>query len=151
MTIDIGKPQINLFPTRQLLPGLAICEAVERDRNGSWIDPHHWGNATVDLPPFIVYIGYNSPQERDDYIFQLRRIWKIDTEITYRPAKRLTGYWHELKIRGMQRESDPSVFDLEYLSESKVYGLDFLVNLIQIHLEESDYETMITSRLLTQC
>jgi hypothetical protein len=91
-------------------------------------------------------LGYNSPQERDDYTAQLRNIWKIDTEITYRPAKRVTGYWYEIKIRGMRRHSDPSVFELEYLSESKDYGLDFLVHLVQARLEEADYEAMLTSR-----
>ena len=145
------QPQIDLFPCRELLPGLVICESIEQDERDQFVDIHRWGNATAKQPPFLLYLGYNSPQERDDYIAGLRHIWKIDTEITYRPAKRVTGYWYEIKVRGMQRYSDPSVFELEYLSESKDYGLDFLVHFVQARLEEADYETMLTSRVITHC
>jgi hypothetical protein len=138
------KKTADLFPCKELLPGLVICESIDGD-------PHSWGNATDRQPPFLVYLGYNSPQERDDYIAQLRHIWKIDTEITYRAAKRVTGYWYEIKIRGMQRYSDPAVFDLEYLSESQDYGLDYLVHLVRSRLEEADYDAMMTSRVITHC
>ena len=138
------KNTADSFPCKELLPGLVICESIDGD-------PHGWDNATHRQPPFLVYLGYSSPQERDDYIAQLRHIWKIDTEITYRAAKRVTGYWHEIKIRGMRRHSNPAVFDLEYLSESMDYGLDFLVHLVQVRLEEADYEAMMTSRVITQC
>ena len=138
------KNTADSFPCKELLPGLVICESIDGDLHG-------WGNATHRQPPFLVYLGYNSPQERDDYIAQLRHIWKIDTEITYRAAKRVTGYWYEIKIRGMRRHSDPAVFDLEYLSESMDYGLDFLVHLVQVRLEEADYEAMTTSRVITHC
>jgi hypothetical protein len=141
----------ELFPCRQLLPGLTICESIEQDANDNWIDRHHWGNATDKLPPFIIYIGYNTPAERDDRILQLRRIWKIQAEITYRAALRVKGYWYEIKVRGLQRNSDPNVFDLDYLSESKQYGLDYLVYLIQSQQEEAEYEELVTSRILTQC
>jgi hypothetical protein len=114
MTIADSRLQIentaDLFPCKELLPGLVICEAIDGD-------PYSWDNATHQQPPFLVYLGYNSPQERDDYIAQLRHIWKIDTEIIYRAAKRVTGYWYEIKIQGMRRHSDPAVFNLEYLSE----------------------------------
>jgi hypothetical protein len=143
------QPQIDLFPCRELLSGLVICESIEKDERDRFIDIHRWGNATTKQPPFILYLGHNSPQERDDYIAQLRHIWKIDTEITCRPAKRVTGYWHEIKVRGMQRHSDPDVFDLEYLSESKQYGLDFLVHFWQMQLEAAAYEEMTISRSLT--
>jgi hypothetical protein len=138
------KKTADLFPCKELLPGIVICESIDGD-------PHSWGNATHRQPPFLVYLGYNSPQERDDYIAQLRHIWKIDTEITYRAAKRVTGYWYEIKIRGMRRYSDPAVFDLEYLSENQDYGLDYLVHLVQSRLEEGDYEAMMTSRVITHC
>ena len=141
---DKLQPQIDLFPTCELLPGLVICESIKGD-------PYQWGNATTDCPPFIAYIGYNTPSERDGYICQLRQIWKIQSEITYRAAQRVKGYWHEIKVHGMQRYSDPAVFDLDYLSESKDYGLDYLQYLIEIRLEEEDYEAMTTSRIITQC
>jgi hypothetical protein len=128
MTIANRKLQlIDKFPYRELIPGLVICESI----NG---DPHGWNNGERDKPPFILYLGYNSPEERDEFISQLRRIWKIDGEIIDRAAKRISGFWWEIKIRGMKRYSDPEVFELDYLSESKSYGLDFLVHLIQIKI-----------------
>jgi hypothetical protein len=129
------------FKFTELLPGLAICEAAQ--------DIHHWGNSTDLDPAFLVYLGYNIPQERDEWIARLRSIWSIDTDITYRASQRVNGYWHEIKIRGMQRYSDPAVFDLDYLSESMSYGLDFLVHMRQMELESAAYEEMTTSRLLT--
>jgi hypothetical protein len=138
------KKTANLFPFTELLPGIVICESIDGD-------PHSWGNATHRQPPFLVYLGYNFPQERDDYIAQLRHIWKIDTEIISRAAKRVTGYWYEIKIRGMRQHSDPAVFDLDYLSDSMDYGLDFLVHLVQSRLEADDYEAMMTSRAIAHC
>lgn len=129
------------FIFTELLPGLVICEAIR--------DIHGWNNATVDKSAFLVYLGYNTPQERDEWISQLRLIWKIGGEVVYRPSQRVKGYWHEIKIRGMQRYSNPAVFNLEYLSESMNYGLDFLVHLQQHELEAAAYEEMMTSRLLT--
>ena len=130
------------FTFTELLPGLVICEAPPKD-------PHGWSNAHADEPAFLVYLGYNSPQERDEWIAKLRLIWDICGEIVYRPSQRVTGYWHEIKIRGMQRLSDPTVFDLDYLSESMSYGLDFLIHMQQQQLEAAAYEEMVTSRLLT--
>jgi hypothetical protein len=130
------------FTCSEILPGLVICEAPADD-------PHAWGNANADRPAFLVYLGYNIPQERDDWIIQLRSIWGISGEIVYRPSYRVSGYWHEIKVRGMQRYSDPSVFDLDYLSKSKQYGLDFLAHMHQMRLEAADYEEMVSSRLLT--
>jgi hypothetical protein len=128
MTIANRKLQlIDKFPYRELIPGLVICESI----NG---DPHGWNNGERDQPPFILYLGYNSPEERDEFIYQLRQIWKIDGEIIDRAAKRISGFWWEIKIRGMKRHSDPEVFELDYLSESKSYGLDFLVHLIQMKI-----------------
>jgi hypothetical protein len=129
------------FTFTELLPGLVICEAPAED-------PHSWGNAQANEPAFLVYLGYNIPQERDEWIARLRGIWKIDTEIMYRAAKRVSGYWYEIKIRGMQRYSNPTVFDLDYLSESEQYGLDFLVHMRQMELEAAAYEEMTTSRIL---
>ena len=129
------------FIFTELIPGLVICEAIR--------DIHGWNNATTDRSAFLVYLGYNIPQERDEWIARLRLIWKIDTNITDRASQRVTGYWHEIKIRGMQRYSDPAVFDLDYLSESMSYGLDFLLYMRQHELEATAYEEMVASRLLT--
>jgi hypothetical protein len=48
----------------------------------------------------------------------------------------------------MQRYSDPTVFDLDYLNESEQYGLDFLIHMRQMELEAAAYEEMMTSRIL---
>ena len=129
------------FEFTELLPGLVICEAIQ--------DIHGWNNATANRSAFLVYLGYNIPAERDEWISRLRLIWKIDREIVDRASQRVNGYWHEIKIRGMQRCSDPAVFDLDYLSESMSYGLDFLVHLHRMKLEAAVYEDITDSRLLT--
>jgi hypothetical protein len=133
---------VQCFEFTELLPGLVICEAPADD-------PHNWGNADANEPAFLVYLGYNVPQEREEWIARLRLIWGICSEIVYRPSQRVSGYWHEIKIRRMQRYSDPTVFDLDYLSESMSYGLDFLVHMRQHELEAIAHEEMATSRLLT--
>lgn len=129
------------FTFTELLPGLVICEAAQ--------DIYRWGNGTGLNPAFLVYLGYDIPPERDGWIARLRSIWSIDTDITYRANQRVNGYWHEIKIRGMQRYSDPAVFDLDYVSESKQYGLDFLIHFHQMQLEAAAYEEMTTARSLT--
>jgi hypothetical protein len=129
------------FEFIELLPGLVICEAPIDD-------PHSWGNARINKPAFLVYLGYNIPQEREEWIARLREIWKIDTQIMYRAAKRVSNYSYEIKIRGMQRYSDSIVFDLDYLSESEQYGLDFLVHMREMELEAAAYDDMMTSRIL---
>ena len=133
---------VQNFIFTQLLPGLVICEAIR--------DIHGWNNATANKSAFLVYLGYNIPGERDEWISRLRLIWQIKGEIADRPSQRVTGYWHEIKIRGMRRDSDPSVFELDYLSESQNYGLDFLVELWQMKLELEAYEDAIDTRLLTR-
>jgi hypothetical protein len=132
--------QSQRFEFTELLPGLVICEAPR--------DLHGWNNATKHRPAFLVYLGYNVPAERDEWITKLRLVWKIEGEIIDRPSQRVKGYWHEIKIRGMKRYSDPNVFDLEYLSESQDYGLDFLTQLWQLKLELGAYEDTIDTRLL---
>jgi hypothetical protein len=133
--------QFQYFKFTELLPGLVICESLP--------DIHSWNNATANTPAFLVYLGYNTPAERDEWITKLRLVWKIESEILDRPSQRVNGYWHEIKIRGMKRYSDPNVFDLDYLSESQDYGLDFLTQLWQMKLEFEAYEDTIDTRLLT--
>jgi hypothetical protein len=132
--------QSQRFELTELLPGLVICEAPQ--------DLHCWNNATANTPAFLVYLGYNIPAERDEWITKLRLVWKIEGEILDRPSQRVKGYWHEIKIRGMKRYSDPNVFELDYLSESQDYGLDFLTQLWQMQLEFAAYEDTIDTRLL---
>ena len=129
------------FKFNELLRGLVICKAP-RDIRG-------WGNATAKTPAFLLYLGYNTPVERDEWVSKLRLTWNIESKILDRPSRRVKSYSHELKIRGMQRYSDPTVFDLDYLSESQNYGLDFLVYLWQMRLELAAYEDMTDTRLLT--
>jgi hypothetical protein len=124
--------QFQHFKFTELLPGLVICEALA--------GIHSWNDATANTPAFLVCLGYNVPTERDEWITKLRLVWKIEGEILDRPSQRVKGYWHELKIRGMQRYSDPNVFELDYLSESQDYGLDFLSQLWQMKLEFEAYE-----------
>ncbi|AFY93176.1 hypothetical protein [Chamaesiphon minutus] len=133
--------QAQHFKFADLLPGLVICEATP--------DIHGWNNATANTPAFLVYLGYNVPSERDEWITKLRLVWKIESEILDRPSQRVKGYWHEIKIRGMKRYSDPNVFDLDYLSESQYYGLDFLTQLLQMKQEFDAYEDAIDTRILT--
>jgi hypothetical protein len=129
------------FTFTQLLPGVVICEAS--------FDIYGWNNATERDPAFLVYLGYNIPLERDEWLARLRSIWKVGSEIVDRPSQRVNSYWHELKLRGIQRHSDPDVFHLDYLSESKQYGLDFLVYMQQMKLAGDEYEAMtVTSSLL---
>ncbi|AFY92856.1 hypothetical protein [Chamaesiphon minutus] len=132
--------QFQHFEFNELLPGLVICESSR--------DLHGWDNATANTPAFLVYLGYNVPTERDEWITKLRLVWKIEGEILDRPSQRVKGYWHEIKIRGMKRYSDPDVFELDYLSESQDYGLDFLTQLWQMKLELAVYEDAIDTRLL---
>jgi hypothetical protein len=145
MTISPLKSQPNPFQFSELLPGLVICQAQE--------DIHNWGNSENNEPAFLVYIGYHTPQERDEWIYQLQAFWKIEREhISYRRANRIgSGYWWELKVRGMKRYSDLEVFDLEHFSESYHYGLDFLQYLIEMRLEAAAHEEMVTTRIITQC
>ena len=133
--------QSQRFEFSELLPGLVICEATR--------DLYCWNNATANTPAFLLYLGYNVSTERDEWITKLRLVWKIEGDILDRPSQRVKGYWHEIKIRGMKRYSDPNVFELDYLSESQDYGLDFLTQLWQMKLELSAYEDAICTKLLT--
>lgn len=119
MTQTLLKP---IFAYRQIVPSLVVCEAS--------VDVHGWNNTCGDLPAFLTYIGYNLPEERDILLYQLRTFFGITEPIADRCARRVKGYAHELKVWGLSRHSDPSVFSIEYMSESKHYGLDFLARLL---------------------
>jgi hypothetical protein len=141
MTLSTNRKQPN-FQISEILPSLVICEAIDGD-------VYRWGNAEIDYPAFIAYIGYSSPEEKDEWLSQLRSFWKIEaTDVCYRRSNRVPSYLWEMKIRGIRRFSDPRVWNFDYLSESYIYGLDFLKYLIEIRLEESQYEETISSRII---
>ena len=58
---------VQAFKFAELLPGLVICEAPAAD-------PHGWGNAHADEPAFLIYLGYNIPQEREEWIARSRKV-----------------------------------------------------------------------------
>jgi hypothetical protein len=143
------------FKFQEILPGVVICEAPASD-------PHNWGNSDKDRPAFLVYLGYNTRNERDNWIAQLQTFWAITETITTRRSSRVPGFCYEIKIRGMPRFSDPSVFKVNKLIHGKKYGLDFLVYALQFsqkrlwtnslklqNLEADRYEDMLTTRILT--
>ena len=103
----------------QICESLAICEAVKGDRHG-------WGNATDTEPAFLAYLGCNK-DEVAGYIKTLNTFYRCHwCEI--RQPKHLKEFEAEIKIRGMQRESDTNAFGLDYLLESeeaKHFGCDY--------------------------
>ena len=86
---------------------------------------------------FIVYLGCNSLSEKEEWISKLNIFWQVYPEVSENLSIYTKGYTFELKIKGMKRLSDRSVFDLDYMSESKRYGLDFLVHLVKIKISEA--------------
>jgi hypothetical protein len=141
MTLSIDRKQAS-FQISEILPSLVICEAVDGD-------VYRWGNAEADYPAFIVYIGYSTHEEKDEWLSQLRSFWKIDAaDICYRRSSRVPNYLWELKIKRMKRFSNPYVWNFNYLSESYIYGLDFLKYLIEMRLEEIRHEEIVASRVI---
>ncbi len=94
------------FQITQLCENVAICEAVKGDRYG-------WGNATETNPAFIVYLGCkkNEVAEKINYINNALGCYWLEI----RKPKYLKGFEAEIKIRGMQRESDNNAYGLDYL------------------------------------
>lgn len=118
MTILKQSPHQS-FSVTQLSPSVAICEATLGDRYG-------WGNATDLAPAFIVYLGCQR-QEAPDYIKTFRTFYRCSW-CAVRQPKYLKDYEVEIKIRGMQRDSDSHALGLNYLIESeeaKHFGADF--------------------------
>jgi hypothetical protein len=146
------------FQFQRILPGLVICEAPASD-------PHSWGNADKEKPAFLVYLGYNTCNERDNWIVLLQTFWRITEKITTRRSSRVPDFCYEIKIHGMLRFSDPSALKVNKLIHGKKYGLDFLVYVLWLiqnrsipaipsssrlqNLEADRYEDMLTARILT--
>ena len=94
------------FQITQLCENVAICEAVKGDRYG-------WGNSTDSEPAFLVYIGCKKDEvaEKINYINNALGCYWCEV----RKPKYLKGFEAEIKIRGMQRESDNNAYGLDYL------------------------------------
>jgi hypothetical protein len=155
-----AAPIQESFQFREILPGLVVCEAPVSD-------PHNWGNADENEPAFLVYLGCDTRSERDNWIVQLQTFWGVTSQITSRRSNRVVGFQLEIKVRGIKRFSDPSVFAIDRLQHRKQYGLDYLAYALRFtksqsqlyepnnneniwqNLEADAYEDMITSRILT--
>jgi hypothetical protein len=111
MLNDVLKVSPNAsFTVTQLCENIAICEATNGDRN-------NWGNATDTKPAFIVYMGC-SKEEVAGYVKTFNTFYRCEW-CEVRSPKYLKGFEAEIKIRGMQRESDTHAFGLDYLVESE--------------------------------
>jgi hypothetical protein len=107
------------FKVTQLGESVAICEAISEDR-------HDWGNATDTEPAFLVYLGC-SKDEVKGYVQTFNTFYRCEW-CEVRQPKYLKGFEAEIKIRGMQRESDSHALGLDYLVESesaKHFGCDY--------------------------
>ena len=98
------------FKVSQLCQSVAICEAVKGDRYG-------WGNATETEPAFVVYLGCKKDQV-SSHVNTFKTFYRCEL-CEVREPKYLKGFEAEIKIRGMQRESDTNAFGLDYLVESE--------------------------------
>ena len=98
------------FRVSRIANSIAICEANAEDR-------FDWGNATDSSPAFIVYLGCKKT-EVAGYMKTFNLFYRCDWCETRKP-KYLTDFEVEIKIRGMQRESDSHAFGLDYLIRSE--------------------------------
>jgi hypothetical protein len=98
------------FEVNQLCHSLAICEAKKGDIN-------NWGNATETEPAFVAYLGCKK-EEVSSHIKTFKTFYRCEL-CEIREPKYLKGFEAEIKIRGMQRESDTNAFGLDYLVESE--------------------------------
>ena len=105
---DYSKHQS--FQIQKLAESVAICEALAGDR-------FNWGNGTETDPAFLVYLGCKQ-DEVAGYIKTLNTFYRC-CWCEIRQPKHLSGFEAEIKIRGMQRESDTYAFGLDYLVESQ--------------------------------
>jgi hypothetical protein len=94
------------FKVSQLGESVAICEATNGDRYG-------WGNATETEPAFIVYLGCKK-DEVAAHVKTLNTFYRCEW-CEVRKPKHLISFEAEIKIRGMQRESDTNAFGLDYM------------------------------------
>ena len=119
------------FEVSQLSQSVAICEAVKGDR-------HNWGNATETEPAFVVYLGC-SKEDVSSHVNTFKTFYRAHL-CEVREPKYLKEFEVEIKVRGMQRESDETAFGLDYLVESQQWQ-DFGCN-----SDEYDYYTTGTQQ-----
>ena len=94
------------FKVTQLCESVAICEATKEDR-------HNWGNATETEPAFIVYLGCKKHEVAEKIRYLNNALGCYWCEI--RQPKYLKDFEAEIKIRGMQRNSDDETNGLDFL------------------------------------
>jgi hypothetical protein len=107
------------FNVTQLCKSVALCEAFVGDR-------FNWNNSTETHSAFLVYLGC-SQDEVPSYIKTFNIFYRCYwCEI--RQPKYLTEFEAEIKVRGMQRESDSYAFGLDDLlksEEAKHFSCDY--------------------------
>jgi hypothetical protein len=94
------------FKVSQLSRSVVICEASNGDR-------HNWGNATDTEPAFIVYLGCKKDEVAEKIRYLNNALGCYWCEV--RQPKYLKGFEAEIKIRGMQRNSDDEINGLDFL------------------------------------
>jgi hypothetical protein len=90
------------FKVSQLCKSIAICEAS-----------HNWGNATETQPAFIVYLGCKKEEVAEKIRYLNNALGCYWCEV--RQPKYLKEFEAEIKIRGMQRNSDEETNGLDFL------------------------------------
>lgn len=98
------------FEVNRLCESIAICEAVKGDIN-------NWGNGTDTEPAFVVYLGCKK-EEVSSHVNTFKTFYRCAV-CEVREPKYLKDFEVEIKVRGMQRESDQNAFGLDYLVESQ--------------------------------
>ncbi len=93
------------FQVTKLSETVAICEAQE--------DRYNWGNATEDKPAFIVYLGCKKDEVAEKIRYLNNALGCYWCEV--RQPKYLKDFEAEIKIRGMQRNSDDETNGLDFL------------------------------------
>lgn len=94
------------FEVNKLCHSVAICEAVKGDR-------YNWGNGTDTEPAFVVYLGCKK-DEVAGHVKTFKTFYRCEL-CEVREAKYLKDFEVEIKVRGMQRESNAHAFGLDYL------------------------------------
>jgi hypothetical protein len=98
------------FQVTQILPDVAICEAINDDR-------YNWGNATEDKPAFLVYVGCSREDVAENIRYLNEALGCYFCEV--RKARYLSNCEMEIKVRDMQRYSDDDRNGLDFLLWSK--------------------------------
>ena len=94
------------FKVSQLCKSVVICEATNGDR-------HNWGNGTDTEPAFLVYLGCQKDEVAEKIRYINNALGCYWCEV--RQPKYLKGFEAEIKIRGMQKNSDDETNGLDFL------------------------------------